>query len=185
MASVVDIANLALMRVGAEPIVSLTDDNSRARACNTSWDFVRQNVLRMHSWNSATVRAQLAADITAPLWDFATAYSLPADCLHMMEVDTPYDWRVENGKIVTDTTGTLNVRYVKDETNTEVYDASLTYVMALRMAVEISERINGNRIKRQGLLQEYTIALNDAMADDGEEQSPAEFEEDSWITARF
>lgn len=103
----------------------------------------------------------------------------------MMEVDTTYDWRVENGKIVTDTTGTLNVRYVKDETNTEVYDASLTYVMALRMAVEISERINGNRIKRQGLLQEYTIALNDAMADDGEEQSPAEFEEDSWITARF
>jgi len=185
VASLVDIANLALLRVGAEPIISITEQNNRARACNAAWDFVRQNVLRSHSWNCATTRAQLAADTTAPLWDFATAYTLPADCLHMMEVDTTTDWRVEGRKIVTDATGTLNVRYIKDETDTGQYDGSLTQVMGLRLAVEIAERLNSNRVKRELLIQEYQVALNEAMVDDGEEQSPADFEEDSWITARY
>jgi len=185
MASIVDIANMALLRVGAEPIVLLTESNNRARACNSAWPFARRNVLRSHSWNAATVRTTLAPNATAPAWEFATAYDVPADCLHVMECDTSTDWRVENGQIVTDATGALNIRYIKDETDTEKYDSSLTYVMALRMAVEIAERINGNRIKRSLLLQEYTGALNEAMVDDGEEQSPAEFEEDLWITARY
>lgn len=185
MASVVDIANMALLRVGAEPIIDLDQDDSRARACKAVWPFVRRNVLRLHSWNAATVRTTLAPNTAAPAWDFATSYNLPADCLHMMEVDTTTDWRVENGKIVTDATGALNVRYIKDEENTGVYDASLAYVMALRMAVDIAERINMNRVKREVLISEYMAALNDAMVDDGEEQSPAEFEEDDWVKARY
>jgi hypothetical protein len=185
LASVVDIANLALLRVGAEPIISMTEETSRARACNTAWPFVRRHVLRSHSWNSATVRTQLPPLLAAPLWGFATAYVMPADSLHVSEVDTSTDWRVENGEILTDATGTLNVRYVKDETDPEKYDGSLTAVMALRLAVEITERVTNSGPKKNVLLQEYQVALNNAMVDDGQEQSPADFEEDDWITSRY
>jgi len=184
MASEVGIANMALLRVGAEPIIALSDDSGRARACNAAWPFVRQNVLRGHSWNSATVRTTLAALTDAPAWEFATAYTVPPDSLHVMEVDTTSDWRVENGQILTDATGSLNIRYIKDETDTEVYDASLTMAMALRLAVEICEKLTNNRLKRQLLLQEYLQVVNDAMVDDGEEQSPADFEEDTWVSVR-
>jgi hypothetical protein len=183
--SVVDIANLALVLVGAEPIVLITEQNNRARACNAAWPFVRQQVLRSHSWNCATTRTQLAPLATAPSWGFATAYTVPADCLHVMEVDTPEDWRVEGGQILTDATGVLNIRYLRDETDPEQFDASLANALAVRLAVDISEKINGNRIKRAQLLEQYRELLNDAMVDDGEEQSPAEFEEDDWITSRY
>jgi hypothetical protein len=185
LASVVDIANLALLRVGAEPIIAMTDANNRARACNLAWPFVRKNVLRSHSWNSATVRTQLAPLAAAPEWGFATAYSMPPDSLHVDEVDTDRDWRVENGDILTDATGTLNVRYVKDETDTEKYDGSLTVVMGIRLAVEIVERVTNSGPKKNVLLQEYEVALNEAKMDDGQEQSPADFEEDDWITSRY
>jgi hypothetical protein len=110
---------------------------------------------------------------------------MPADSLHVSEVDTSTDWRVENGEILTDATGTLNVRYVKDETDPEKYDGSLTAVMALRLAVEITERVTNSGPKKNVLLQEYQVALNNAMVDDGQEQSPADFEEDDWITSRY
>jgi hypothetical protein len=163
----------------------MTDANNRARACNLAWPFVRQHVLRSHSWNAATVRTQIAPLAAAPDWGFATAYVLPSDYLHIDEVDTTRDWRVENGEILTDATGTLNVRYVKDETDTEVYDGSLTFVMGIRLAVEIVERVTNSGPKKNVLLQEYQVALNEAKMDDGQEQSPADFEEDDWITSRY
>lgn len=185
MSSLVDIANLALLRVGAEPIIAITEPNNRARSCLIAWPIVRRQVLRSHSWNSATVRAQLPSLLAPPAWGFATAYTVPADCLHVAEVDTTYDWRVERGQILTDGSGTLDIRYVRDEEDTERYDASLTAVFAIRLAVEIVERVTNNGTKKQILLQEYLVALNEAKMDDGQEQSPAEFEEDRWVSVRF
>ncbi len=186
MASVVEIANQALMnRLGDEPIISLTDDTLRARAVNAAWPFVRKEVLRSHSWNAATVRTKLAALSASPSWGFDTAYQVPANCIRVLEVDTTYDWRVENGQILTDGTGELSIRYVKDETDTEKYDGALTEAMALRLAAEVCERVTNSRSKRELLLAEYEQVVMDARASDGEEGSPAEFEEDDWITARL
>lgn len=185
MASVTDIANAALLRVGDESIISLTDSTERARACNTAWPIVRREVLRAHSWNSVTTRTKLAALTTAPSWGFATAYELPADCLSLLEVDTDSDWRVEGSQIVTDATGELGIRYLKDEEDTEQYDGMLTEVMVLRLAVEVCERITTTNTKREALLVEYDALLGDARSADGSESSPAEYEEDYWMTVRY
>lgn len=184
MASVVDIWNYALLRVGSRSIATVNDDAEGARVCSVMWPFARRHVLRAHSWNAATVRDTLAPLATAPAWDFAYQFSLPGDCLHMMEVDTTDDWRVENGAILADASP-IDVRYIKDEEDTTKYDSSLTVVMGLRLAVEICEKITSSRAKRELLLDEYLQALNDAMMNDGQEQSPAEFEEDDWITSRY
>lgn len=185
MASTVEIANQALIRVGAESIISLGDANERARAVNASWPFVRREVLRSHSWNSATTRTQLAELAIAPSWGFDSAYQVPSDSLRILEVDTDYQWRIEGDHILVDGTGELNIRYLKDETDTEKYDGELTDVMVLRLAVEIVERITDSTTKRSALLQEYQALMMEARGDDGEEQSPSEFEEDSWVTARL
>lgn len=185
MASVTDIANAALLRCGDESIISLTEANERARAVNAAWPLVRREVLRAHPWNSATTRTKLAALATAPSWGFATAYELPADCLILLEVDTAADWRVEGSQIVTDATGELGIRYVKDETDAEEYDGMLTEVMVLRLAAELVERLTTSHTKREMLLVEYEARLGDARGADGAESSPAEFEEDPWVTARY
>lgn len=185
MPSLVEIANQALTnRLGAESIISMTDATPEARAVNAAWPFVRQQVLRGHSWNAATVRTKVAALATAPSWGFATAYQVPADCIRVVEVDTIADWRVEGQTIVTDATGQLSIRYVQDLTDTEQYDGALTEAMVLRLAVEVCERITNSRTKREALLLEYEETLADAKGADGEEASPAEFEEDVWLTVR-
>lgn len=173
------------MRCGAESTNSLTDLNERSRVVSGSWQFVRREVLRAHSWNSTTLRAVLTAAVTSPLWGFDSAYDLPADCLRVFEVDTNYDWRVEGDQILTDGTGDLNIRYGKDETDPSKYDSMLTEAIVLRLAVEIVERVTDSTTKRSALLNEYDDLLSDAKAADGEEQSPAEFEEDDWILARY
>lgn len=54
-----DIANRALLRLGAKKIDSLTEDSDRARACDAEVDEVRQETLRAHPWNFARKRARL------------------------------------------------------------------------------------------------------------------------------
>lgn len=185
MPSLVDIANMAILRVGSQPVADLDGNSTIQVACRVAWPFVRRRILRSHSWNAATVRTTLARLTDEPAWDFESQYQIPADCLHVMEVDTTYDWRVENGRILTDGNGTIDIRYIKDETDTAKYDAGLAMVMALGLAVEICEKITSSRPKRELLLDEYLRMLNDAMMEDGQEQSPAEFEEDDWILSRF
>lgn len=184
MPSVTDIANAALLRCGDSPIISLTENNERARAVNSAWPFVRQEVLRSHSWNAAITRAKLAELATAPSWGFTTRYQLPADCLNLIEVDTTSDWRVEGRELLADTTGELGIRYVRDETDTEQYDGLLTECMVLRLAAEVVERIVNSNTKRELLLREFEMKIDDARIADGFESSPADFEEDSWLTVR-
>lgn len=185
MASLVEIANGALLRVGDEPITAITDATTNAKACNAAWPFVRREVLRSHPWNSAVTRTKLAALVSAPSWDFTTAYELPADCLSLIDVNTTADWRVEGREIVTDATGELGILYIKDETDTEKYDGLLTEVMVIRLAAEIVERLAPNRGNRELLLMEFQDKLAEARSADGSESSPAEFEEDLWVTARY
>lgn len=107
MATDVEIANQALLRVGAESITSgewNTPSNERSRVVKNSWPFVRREVLRCHPWNSVTTRARLRsldkdATLTAikPDWDFDAVFPLPTDCLRVLEVDTDDQWRVEVG----------------------------------------------------------------------------------------
>lgn len=54
-----DIANRALVRLGAKKIVALDEDSDRARACVAEVDEVRQETLRAHPWNFARKRTRL------------------------------------------------------------------------------------------------------------------------------
>jgi hypothetical protein len=274
VATTLEIVNQALYSVGAEPIAAYPDTTTeRGRVVSASWDFARREVLRSHSWNIATTRVKLISYAPEPAWGFDKAYDLPSDSIKVLEVDTTYDWRVENDRILTDgaiggtlstttsafdaaptaanpvvvtlnshthsegdviritgadmtelndrnfrianttmdtfelegedgtgrttgavgtlaivTLGDLGVRYIRDITTDavlETVDASLTQVFVLSLAVAIVDRITDSTTKRQVLMVDLEERLYIAKRNDGEEQSPAEFDEDKWITVRF
>jgi len=87
--------------------------------------------------------------------------------------------------LVTDLGPRAKVTYLFDQTDAEVFDPSLAYALALRLACDVVEKLTANAQKRQLLLQEYNVALQEAMIDDGEEQSAPKFEDDTWITSRY
>jgi len=107
VATDVEIANQALLRVGAESITSgewNTPSNERSRAVKNSWPFVRREVLRAHPWNSVTARSKVRAlynrtSQLVPVWDYERAYPLPSNCLRVLECDVTEQWRVELGPV--------------------------------------------------------------------------------------
>lgn len=177
---------MALLECGEEPIVALSDSTERARACNTAWPFVRKTVLGMHPWNTPTKRALIDEDATDPLWDFATRYPLPSDCLRVLEVDTDSDWRVEARFLVTDETGNdLGIRYIYDETNPADFPPPLVDALVLGLAYRIMYRLNANTAMRDRIERQWLSWVVECKAFDGSEQSDAELEDDTWVTSRY
>lgn len=113
MATDLEIANQSLTRVGAESITQSewdTPANERSRVVKNSWPFVRRAVLREHSWNVATIRANLSPPYDSaltPEWDFASVYELPTNCLRILEVNTTEQWRVERAPVSAAIVGTV------------------------------------------------------------------------------
>jgi hypothetical protein len=53
MATQVNICNLALRRMGEQPITLITDSTKRAEHCNAFWDYILDEVLEDYSWEFA------------------------------------------------------------------------------------------------------------------------------------
>lgn len=188
MPSPVEIANRALSRIGVARVTSIDppDDSKAARAVASAWDLVRREVLRAHPWNCVSSRASLAASGTAPTWEYDRAFPLPAGCLRILQVDTEFSWVTESGSILTDETAPLRIRYVRDEEDTEQYDAHLVNVLSSRLALELApELIEADMGTRQILRAEYQAALTQARHTDAVEQSRPDLRDDDWITVRY
>lgn len=126
----VDIANRALSLVGSPIISSLEDGSREATLIKTVYDDTRLVCLRLHPWKFATTRAVLNTSLEEPVCDFAYTYQLPADFVRMIIVDdgrTEYD--LQGNTILTDSES-INVRYVRDEDNVEIFDTLFVELFA-------------------------------------------------------
>ena len=77
------IMNSALIKLGAEVILSPNDESDRARVMKTQYPISRNKLLRSHPWNFAIEYASLAVIDPKPtqVWEYGYVYNLPADCL--------------------------------------------------------------------------------------------------------
>ena len=189
MASVIDICNRALQKLGAERITSLDQNTENARACNVAYEYVRDAELRSHPWNFAIKRAQLAADTDAPAFGYDHQYTLPSDFLRLMPPDSRYnyntlDWQIEGKKILTDDDAPLEIRYIAKVTDPNLFDALFVEVLANRMAVELCEQLTQSNTKAQIVRDDYVRAMREARRLNAFENISAEQQTDTWITSR-
>lgn len=138
--SVVGICNIALTSLGANPITDLSDGSTEAILCTSMWDNARRAALRLHPWNFALKRIELAPEATAPAFDYKYSYPLPADCLRVIQVFQNEDYKIENKRIITNKT-TCFIRYVFDNTDIGSWDDSFKDLMAARMRFDLAYAI--------------------------------------------
>lgn len=189
MSSEVEICNRALQKLGALRISALTDDNDSARACNLAYGPCRDDELRAHPWSFAIARQSLAADATAPAFGRANAFQLPSDCLRLLP---PYpednewnlDWLVEGRKVYTDDDAPLKVRYIKLETDPNVFDSTFREALAARLAMELCEPITQSNTKWDRAEADYRRAIRQARRVNAIEGPSDEPPTDPWITVR-
>ena len=191
MASDVGIANAALGKIGAGTLLALTDDSPEGRLATRTYAELRDQLLRSHPWNFATLRVSLAASSTAPVWEYDNAFLVPADFLRLIDVSNPQlqAYRVERTAtegtiIVTDIGAPLKIKYIAQVTDPDKFDASFREALAALLAREWAEPLTGITALAQNMAALYDKKLQEAKGVDGQEQTPAESVNFSWIDVR-
>lgn len=189
MASVAEICNRALQKLGAKRITSIDENSNSARACLACYDTLRDSELQKHRWGFAVKRAELAADATAPAWGRTAQYTLPADFLKLIapypEMDSnSRDWVIENRKILTNDSSPIYIRYIAQITDPNQMDVNFREGLSAKMAMEMCEELTQSNSKKESAREDYKTAIKDARKSSAIQNVPQESVEDSWITIR-
>jgi len=200
MASEVDVCNLALQKMGARRIVSLTEDSPNARDCNAVYATLRRVELRKNVWNFARKRALLAPDAETPDFGFALQFSLPADFIRMTQnnrgevsgvgrrrtLGQPVvDYQIEGRKLLSNEGTEIRLLYVSDITDPNLFDPLFVDALASRMAEVLNEKINQSNSKKTTAKQDYKDAIAEAKRTNAIENQPVISAEDSWNSERI
>lgn len=179
------ICNNALVQLGNEPLLNLTDTTKKAvRLCVQFYDQTVDEVLRAYNWNCATVRDTLTVDETAPAWGFNFRYALPADCLRVIGFSSAsVNWKIENGYILADSDGG-EISYIKSITAADM-DALLRSAVSARLAAYLAFPLTNSATVAKAMFDLYKEKLADAHTMDAFENGTGEhLASDSWIHAR-
>lgn len=194
MPSAVDICNLALQRLGAKTITSLSDDSTAARECNRVYEHARDSELRAHPWSFARKRAQLAADSTAPAFGYSARYQLPSDFLRLLpqngqnpnDGSTPQnDLQIESGYILTNDGAPLNIVYIRQVTDPNDFDQLFTDLLVSRIARDLAEKITQSNQKISNAQTIYNEMKAEAKRINAFERPALKPPTDPWLTARL
>lgn len=190
MASLVEIANQALLMLGQKQIISLTEDSTAARYCNGRLPYIRDTVLRAYPWNSAIRRATLAQSSDTPAWGYDYQYALPTDplCLRVLEMkecsDGGMDWKVEGRYILTDSQ-TCNIKYIAQITDPNEMEVLLREAIAAALAADGCFSITGSTAQQEAMLKIYEKKISEARSADAQEGNPDTLIDDTFLDARL
>lgn len=182
MASQVEIANLALSKLGACPITSFLDDQEEARAVRSLYTQTLRAELRTHPWNCARKRAFLAALAEPPFFGFRYQYPLPTDYIRILPTSDYRDWQIEERCILSNDAGPLRLVYIAEIDDPNKMDALLVESFACRLALNLAERLTQSATKCDMIQREYKRALSEARRINAFENPIAKRLEDSWVT---
>ena len=159
------ICNLALSRIGEQPIMSMQDNSAPARACLLWYEPVRDEVLRAHRWNFAKKGATLNELSTEPAFSWTHQYQLPADCLRVWQLNgweewqEPRQWEIE-GRLLLTNQEVAEIKYVYRNESEHEYDALFVAAFACKLAAAIAPSIAGPAASiGAAQLQEYERIL--------------------------
>ncbi len=183
----VSIANSALIKIGADRITALSDNNKRAILCNEQFAKLRDEVLQGHLWNFAMARVEIAADATAPAFEYEKRFLLPSDVLRVFfayPMEEEIEWKRE-GQYLLSNEPTMRIVYVKQTTDTSLFSPIFAECLSLRLAQELAYPIVQSTQLSALMEQKYQDHLRKARSFDAQEGTPYSLTNDIFLRARF
>ena len=191
MASKVDLANEALLMLGANSITSFTDNDSNAVLANRFFEGERDAVLRSHRWNCSIITTNLAALATAPIIDWLYKFTLPTDpyCLRVLDVrtvtgDIKLDHEIQGRELLTEES-TVDITYIQRLEDTTLFDALLYQALVFRMAWKMAFPITRSHTVMSQMGTMYEAVVREARAIDSQEGTPEIIESDALTDLRL
>lgn len=185
--SAVSICNLALQKLGAKRIVSFEDGTKNAHLCDGFYSQAVDEVLRMHPWNCAIHRKELAADEEAPVFGWAYQYSLPSSpyCLRVLAVQyADYEFAIEGRKLVTNE-GTCKIAYIKRIIDPNEFDSLLTEAIVARLTIKLAYPITQSVSLEDKMCKNFKHILSEARSADAQEGTPQKIDTSTLLNARL
>lgn len=190
MASVIEICNIALSRLGnSRTINSLQEQSKEAGLCSLHYDSAREEVLSDFNWNFATKRVVLADTGKAP-GDWQYAYRYPTDCLRITEImvpgmrNAPERMKIQyevgsdaegTGKLIYTDQADAELKYVAKVTDPNMFDALFRSALSWKLAGEIGMPLSTAPTLVQNALTMYAQIIRSAGSHSmNESQEPEE-----------
>lgn len=176
MSSKVQICNLALSRLGASRITSLSDNTTEAKLCKTFFDDIADEVMMRGPWNSTVSLKALNKTSNTPAFGFDSEFQLPTDpfCLRVLNIneDIPgtYEFIISGDKLLVSLSA-VKVKYIGRVTDTEKYDPMLRAAIVSRLAAELSLAITGSASVQERMFRLYEQQIVDGLMIDGQQGS--------------
>lgn len=191
MSSKVDLANEALLVLGADTITSFSDTSNNAVMVNRFWTTERDVVLRSHRWNCAIATANMAALSDTPIIDWEYKFALPTDpyCLRVLDVrtvtgDIKLDHEIHGRELLTEESS-VDITYISRVEDVALYDSLLYEALVFRMAWKLSYPITRDLGVMQSMGQMYEAVVREARSMDSQEGSQDVLETDTLTDLRL
>lgn len=165
----VDICNLALQMLGEETIGSI-DEKPKGEVCAVFYDHTVEEVLRLHDWNCARARTELAPLSETPPMEWKYYYQLPVGCLAVRAVQdsggsSGYAWEREGNRIVTN----QEEIFLVYTTTPLSFDSTLRSAIAARLAWYMAYRLTQSRAVQKDALAQFGVIMAGAEGADAME----------------
>jgi hypothetical protein len=180
------ICNGALIKLGAQTILSLDDANDTARRLKVIYPRSRDKLLASHPWNFATKRAVLAEDPTPPSFDFSHRFALPPDCLRVYGTDLPQpqEWAVEDGFLLCNS-DMVSIKYIFRQEDTSKYSATFADCLSSLVAFDAAYGITQSASLKEAMNKYFKDDLAVARSFNGQEGAGDRVYADSWLNSRL
>lgn len=201
MSGETDLLNDALSQIGEVSIGSINDGTVNANHCLALYPALLDAILRSHHWNFAITLVALSPDVTAPVYEYAYAYTLPSDCLKVIAYaggqtttpilliangipSQPLPFKIVGRKLYSNE-GVVYIQYIARKSNPSDWDALFYQVVSTWLASKLAMAITKDARKSNALLQQaVTVLLPMALAVDGQEGSIEPFYTDDLLWGR-
>lgn len=152
-----DIANNALALLQEPPIDGFDPNGNDAQCmCYLHYHPVRREVLCVHPWAFARRAENIGTFATAD-GEHAIPHNLPPLCLRVLEVDCPgFTLR---GRQLFATAKIINVRYIADVEDTELFTPGFLDLFTLRLAAVMCIPLVNSTTLRAELMAQYDTKL--------------------------
>lgn len=177
----------ALIRLGAAPITSFSDDTAEAEIAGALFAPTRDALLSAYSWSFATGQLALTQLDTAPVADYQYAYQLPTDYLRALSAGTNgrgrgLNYRIARGALHTDASAVMLTYIFRPEE--EEFPPYFDQALIARLTAEFCIPVTENTSRAETMYSLADREYKTARQIDAQQDSPNAIEDFSLINAR-
>lgn len=183
----IDLCSRALLKIGANPIGSLSEGTAEADVASNLYNYVRDALLSAHPWQFATTQKKLAA-LSSGADGWSSEYALPADCLRVLhagahEGGSGLVYRLYNRTLQTNAAESY-LTYVF-RANEADYPPYFDKVLIAHLAAEFCIPLTDSTSRWESLRKIAEEDLKQARLINAQQATPARIDDFCLVEARF